>query len=305
MQEINTMGKIVQTSPQQARGASQFRASVQNVSSKSYGQSFLSQWGEVYTSSPKAARPLQCSSTNEKETMTQLEQVNDRVTKFFSFADLHLRPYLQEKVEQFSAGQIKYYFHEWQKITSDKYILQIVAGDVIGFNGPPPINNGCPDNHISNDTISSIKVEINSLLANRVFVTCTHEINEFISPIFTVPKPDNKIRLILNLKSLNSHVTYYHFKMDSIQTVTSTITENCWMASIDLKDVYYSIPIHPAYPKYLRFQFLGQLYQFIPFPNDLVSCPRKFTKLLKPPLAMLRERDHLLSSYIDDIYIQH
>ena len=47
MQEIKTMGKIVQNSPQRARGASQFRASVQNVSSKPYGQSFLSQWGRL------------------------------------------------------------------------------------------------------------------------------------------------------------------------------------------------------------------------------------------------------------------
>ena len=60
--------------------------------------------------------------------MAQLEQENDMVTNFFSFVDLHLHPYLQEKVEQFTAGQIKYYSHEWQKLTSDKYILQIVAG---------------------------------------------------------------------------------------------------------------------------------------------------------------------------------
>ena len=148
-------------------------------------------------------------------------------------------------------------------------------------------------------------MEINSLLAKGIVVPCTHETNEFISPIFTVPKPDNKIRLILNLKSLNSHVTYYHFKMDSIQSVTSMITQNCWMALVDLKDAYYSVPIYTAYQKYLRFQFLGQLYQFTAFPNGLASSPRKFTKLLKPPLAMLRERSHLVPSYIDDIYIQH
>ena len=120
-----------------------------------------------------------------------------------------------------------------------------------------------------------------------------------------MPKPDHKIRLILNLKALNSHIAYYHFKMDSIQTVASMITPNCWMASIDLKDAYYSVPIHPLYQKYLRFQFLGQLYQYTAFPNGLASCPRKFTKLLKPPLAVLRERGHLVSSYIDDIYLQH
>ena len=77
------------------------------------------------------------------------------------------------------------------------------------------------------------------------------------------------------------------------------------MASIDLKDAYYSVPIHPAYQKYLRFQFLGKLCQYTAYQNGLSSCPRLFTKLLKPPLATLRERGHLVSSYIDDIYLQN
>ncbi len=35
--------------------------------------------------------------------------------------------------------------------------------------------------------------------------------------------------------------------MDSHHTVTCMITLNCWMAFIDLKDAYYSVPIQPAY----------------------------------------------------------
>lgn len=233
-----------------------------------------------------------------------MEQVNTTVTCFSSFVDSQLCPYLHDRVKQFSAGQIKHHLRQWQNITSDQYILQMVAGDIIEFNGNPPTNNVCPNNHIANDSIAKVKTEIDSLLAKRVLVPCEHEQNEFISPIFIVPKPDNQVRLILNLKSLNANVSYYHFKMDSIHTVISMVTPNCWMASIDLKDAYYSVPIQSAYQNYLRFQFLGQLYQYTAFPNGLASCPRKFTKLLKPPLATLRERGHLVSSYIDDIYLQ-
>lgn len=233
-----------------------------------------------------------------------MEQVNTTVTCFSSFVDSQLCPYLHDRVKQFSAGQIKHHLRQWQNITSDQYILQMVAGDIIEFNGNPPTNNVCPNNHISHDSIANVKSEIDSLLAKRVLVPCEHENNEFISPIFIVPKPDNQVRLILNLKALNANVTYYHFKMDSIHTVISMVTPNCWMASIDLNDAYYIVPIQPAYQKYLRSQFLGKLYQYTAFPNGLASCPRKFTKLLKPPLATLRERGHLVSSYIDDIYLQ-
>ena len=40
------------------------------------------------------------------------------------------------------------------------------------------------------------------------------------------------------------------------------------------------------------------------FPNGLSPCPRWFTKILKPPLAELRELKRGISVYIDDMYLQ-
>ena len=39
-------------------------------------------------------------------------------------------------------------------------------------------------------------------------------------------------------------------------------------------------------------------------PNGLSPCPRWFTKILKPPLAELRELKRDISVYIDDMYLQ-
>ena len=133
---------------------------------------------------------------------------------------------------------------------------------------------------------------------------CAHENGQFISPIFCVPKKDGKIRLILNLKQLNSFVAYHHFKMETIQSILAMITPNCWMASIDLKDAYYSVRIHPSCQRYLKFCYEGSVYAYTAYPNGLASCPRQFTKLLKPPVAELRSQGHIIASYIDDIYLQ-
>ena len=40
---------------------------------------------------------------------------------------------------------------------------------------------------------------------------------------------------------------------------------------------------------------------FTCLPNGLCSSPRKFTKLLKPPLACMRLQQCLVSGYIDDL----
>lgn len=42
--------------------------------------------------------------------------------------------------------------------------------------------------------------------------------------------------------------------MESLQTAIQMITKGCYMASIDLKDAYYCIPIEEDYQKYPKFQ---------------------------------------------------
>ena len=69
-------------------------------------------------------------------------------------------------------------------------------------------------------------------------------------------------------------------------TVTKLVEKDCFMASIDLKDAYYSVPIAREDRKYLRFKWQGSLYQFTCLPNGLSCASRKFTKLLKPDLHL-------------------
>jgi hypothetical protein len=70
---------------------------------------------------------------------------------------------------------------------------------------------------------------------------CKHVQGEFLSAIFSVPKKNGKIRLILYLKQLNQHIACSHFKMDCIYSALEVITQCCLMASLDLKDAYYSV----------------------------------------------------------------
>ena len=108
-------------------------------------------------------------------------------------------------------------------------------------------------------------------------------------------------RFILNLKNLNNDMPYIYFKMETLSSVLNLITPGCYLASIDLKDAYYSVPIHTDYTKYLDFFWKGQLYKFLALPNGLCSGPRKFAKLMKPPIAILKMEGHIIAIYIDDL----
>ena len=92
--------------------------------------------------------------------------------------------------------------------------------------------------------------------------------------------------------------------METFSDILKLVKSNCYMASLDFKDAYYTIPVAEEYQKYLKFMWKGKLYKFCVLPNGLLPCPRWFTKLLKYPMGNLRELMHILSSYIDDIYLQ-
>ena len=60
------------------------------------------------------------------------------------------------------------------------------------------------------------------------------------------------------------------------------------MTTIDVKDAYYSVKINDQDTRFLIFLWNSKLLKFVVLPNVLSPGPRKFTKLTKPPLTMLR-----------------
>ena len=201
------------------------------------------------------------------------------------------------------AGCITKSISNWQMITSDKEILTSVRGATIEFD-TRPYNTKRPQSAFSVDESAIIDSEVAKLLSKNIIETTNHDSYEVISNIFIRTKKDGGHRLILNLKGLNQFVTYHHFKMETLQPIVRLVEKNCYMASLDLKDAYYMVGMNPSHRKYLHFIWKNVLYQFTCLPNGLSSCPRKFTKLLKPPLTELHKKGHISASYIDDLYLQ-
>ena len=145
--------------------------------------------------------------------------------------------------------------------------------------------------------------ELEGLLVKGVITEVEHEEGEFISNVFLRPKPNGQFRLVLDLTRLNKKVEYEHFKMTSLFTAMLMLRPGAFMASVDLKDAYYSLGIQQEFKKLLRFQWEGRLYQFEAVPNGLACAPRFFTKILTPIYATLRKQGHECFFYIDDSFI--
>ena len=188
-------------------------------------------------------------------------------------------------------------------MTSGKEILQIVLSLKLEFLGDPPEKHNSYIPHFSKKDESAIDLEIQKLLAKGVITKCEHEKGEYISPIFIRQKPDGSCRLILNLKNLDEDIHTYILKWKHSSQFYHLITHYPRMlfGITGPGRSYYSVSIHADHTKFLKFIWKNQLYKFLVLPNGLCCGPRKFTKLMKPPIATLRLDGHIIAIYVDDL----
>ena len=198
----------------------------------------------------------------------------------------------------FKAGCLFQHISACEEITSDQEVLQAVQGMKLEFE-ESPLQGECSGFEITKNQ-PTIQDELNKLLQKGV-VECEHEPVEYISPIFLKEKTDGIQRLILNLKHLNKYLEYKHFKMQTLQTILTLIQPNCYMATIDLNEACYSVKSDGNDTCFLKFLCNSKLLKFVVLPNGLSPGPRMFTKLTKPPLAILRMQGYTVAIYIDDI----
>ena len=98
----------------------------------------------------------------------------------------------------------------------------------------------------------------------------------FYSVLFLVSKKDGGQRPVINLIALNQFVQAQHFKMEGVHTLKEILKPGDWLAKVNLKDALFTIPIHVAHRKYLRFTFQEKVYEFNCLPFSLSSAPWVF-----------------------------
>ena len=201
-----------------------------------------------------------------------------------------------EQQTSFLTGKLCNYLAQWETLTWDPVILQYVTGVKIEFKGDilPQQSSHRPSLFNAKEQ-NIVQSEIDKLITKGVIVPTSPEMGDFVSTIFLRPKKDGTHHTILNLKQFNVFVEYHHFKMDTLDTAINMIKQGCFMALVDLKDGYYTVPIDPCHQKFLKFWFDGRYFQYTCLPIGLASAPRVFTKLLKPVYSALQSAGHVSS----------
>ena len=90
--------------------------------------------------------------------------------------------------------------------------------------------------------------------------------------------------------------------METLNHILKLITPNCYIACLDIKDAYYTIPVEEEFQQHLKFISKGKHLKFCVSLNGLSPCPRWFSKLLKYPTGISNGKFKGIIAYIFFMY---
>ncbi len=103
-----------------------------------------------------------------------------------------------------TAGQLALYYKEWKNLTKDKLVLSLVKGYELPFDREPSQPFEPSYSKLSLSEIELVNQALDGLLNSGAIVKAVDSQGQFISKVFTVPKPDGSARPVINLRKMKS-----------------------------------------------------------------------------------------------------
>ena len=172
----------------------------------------------------------------------------------------------------------------------------------IPFSSPPPLSRVPPP--IPSCSLNSIKEkmlheEILSLIEKGA-VELAPSSRGYYSCLFVVWKATGSWRPVIDLSLLNRCVIQTRFKMETSQSVLCMVQSDDWMISIDLKDAYLQVPVHPDSRRFLWFVEDGKVYQFKALCFGLSTALQVFTRVMVRVSVMLHDLGVWIFRHLDN-----
>ncbi|XP_063996998.1 uncharacterized protein LOC135173782 [Pogoniulus pusillus] len=146
--------------------------------------------------------------------------------------------------------------------------------------------------------------EVIADLEKRKIVTRTH--SPYNSPVWPVRKPDGRWRLTINFRKLNSNTLPLTAAVPSLSSTVTAIqaASHTWMATLDMKDMFFMVPLREEDKPQFAFTWQGIQYTF----NSLPQGYKHSATIAHNTLAALLDtvqlpKDVKVYHYIDDILV--
>ena len=196
------------------------------------------------------------------------------------------------------------HWRRWQAVGADSWTVSVLRdGYRLPFESPPPLTQTpilFPAYRPGSPQSLALRQEIEKMLAKGALEIVPDPGPGFYSRLFLVEKATGGWRPVIDLSTLNTFIRQTPFKMETVASVLNAVQENDLLASLDLKDAYFQVPVHPSSRKFLRFVSQGTVYQFRVLCFGLSTAPQVFTRVFAAVSAWAHSRGIRLLRYLDD-----
>ena len=106
-----------------------------------------------------------------------------------------------------------------KRLTYDISVMQIVSNCLKDFEPPefPVRDHGLKEIRFEASEAVAIAGEISKFLGKKISSEVTPDLDQFLSKIFTRPKPNDTVRVIFELSRLNGSISYKLFKWNLLK----------------------------------------------------------------------------------------
>ena len=203
-------------------------------------------------------------------------------------------------------GCLAQHWRQWQAVGAETWVVTVLReGYRVSFKDSPPPLSRTPVSFLTyrragSPRAQALRKEVEAMLAKGALEIARDLGPGFYSRLFLVEKATGGWRPMIDLSHLNDFVQLTPFKMETVASVLLSVREGDFLASLDLKDAYFQIPIHGSSRKLLRFMSEGTVYQFKALCFGLSTAPQVFTRVFAAVSAWAHSRGIRLLRYLDD-----
>ena len=146
-------------------------------------------------------------------------------------------------------GCLSSHWRRWQEIGAKTWVVTVLRdGYRVPFkDSPPPLARtpvSFPTYRAGSPRAQALRQEVEAMLAKGALEIARDPGPGFYSRLFLVEKATGGSRPVIDLSHLNDFVQLTPFKMETVASVLLSVREGDFLASLDLKDAYFQIPIH-------------------------------------------------------------
>ena len=125
--------------------------------------------------------------------------------------------------------------------------------------------------------------------------------SSYNSPLIIIKKPDNSIRVCIDLRELNKIIEPVSYPLPKISELLNSLGQSGYMSTLDLAQAFHQCNIKPSDREKTAFTVKNTKYQYVRVPFGLQSSPAFFARIINEVLYDVLGPNCL--AYLDDLVI--